>query len=164
MDQTQASAVLAEIQATWPHRKMDDAQMLVWMETLSQVHLEPARAAIRRLRESLDFAPSHKEFLTVAHEERLRLQANRALPAGPRQPCPECGDVTFVELRGGHPPTVRPCSRCLPVEHTRWAEGHFMSGHSCGECADIRSGGVARREALAAVRKRHRVVDLEEAF
>lgn len=70
----------------------------------------------------------------------------RGLPETPHR-CPEClGDTGWVilsrvrESTSGGTPDVSPCRVCNPVQHRRWAEGHFVPGHSCEECTDIRSG------------------------
>lgn len=70
----------------------------------------------------------------------------RGLPEPPHR-CPEClGDSGWVivsrvrEQTSGGTPDTMPCRVCNPVQHRRWADGHFTPGHSCEECNDIRAG------------------------
>lgn len=168
MRSAEAAAVLAEIRATWPNRVIDEAQGLVWMDTLAPVPIDAARAAVKRLRQGLDFAPSHHEFLEAAQIEGRRIAQANALPDGERGPCPECHDDEFVTLGApsfGAVPTVRPCSRCRPVQFVRWGEGHLASGHKCSECTDLRTGSAeTKRETIAKIRARCVAVDLDPVF
>jgi hypothetical protein len=164
----EAQAVLAEIRATWPNREIDEAQGLVWMDTLAPIGIDSARSAVRFLRQTKDFPPSHHEFLVAAQEQGRRLAAENSLGDGEAGPCRECGDDQWVTL--GHPsfgqtPTVRPCSRCMPVQFVRWSEGHLASGHKCSECVDlVRGSAETRREVTSAIRGRAVPVDLDPLF
>lgn len=168
MNKSEAGVVLAEMAATWPNREMDDAQLAVWADTLKGLSIDAARAGLRRLRQSLDFPPSHHELLVAAQEEGRRLAAHRHVGSGESSPCPECNGDEWVMLgtpNFGAVPTVRPCSRCMPVQFVRWSEGHMKSGHKCGECTDIAKGAAeTRRSALTAIRDRCVAVDLDPVF
>lgn len=74
----------------------------------------------------------------------------RGLPEPPHR-CPEClhdsGWVIVSRVReqtSGAAPDLMPCRVCNPVQHRRWTEGHFVPGHSCEECVDIRAGVLGR--------------------
>lgn len=168
MTPAEAAQILTELAATWPQRALDDAQVAVWCDTLKGVSIDAGRAGLRRLRESLDFPPSHHEFLVAAQEEGRRLAARNHLAAGEKGPCRECNDDQWVTLGNpgfGAVPTVRPCSRCMPVQFVRWGEGHMAAGHRCAECTDIAKGSSeTRRSTLAAIRARCVAVDLDPVF
>lgn len=167
MNLREAQTLIAEMAATWPQRQLDEAQVAVWCDTLKGVSIDAGRAGLRRLRESLDFPPSHHELLVASQEEARRLAAHRQI-AGEKGPCRECNDDQWVTLGTpafGAVPTVRPCSRCMPVQFVRWGEGHMAAGHRCSECTDIAKGSAeTRRSTLSAIRGRCVAVDLDPVF
>lgn len=168
MNAREAAVVLAEIQATWPQRAIDEAQTVVWLETLATVEsLDLARAARRRLKESLDWPPSHHEFLSAVRDERKATAQRSGVGRSP-EPCRECDGDETVELSGStskHVPIVRPCSRCRPLQYQLWAGGHWMAGHSCSDCHDLRRGSHGERiNAAQRLLADHTPVDLDPVF
>lgn len=73
--------------------------------------------------------------------EALRVEARRRASAsidhdGPRGRvvCGECGGIGMVETDATGQGTFRPCERCRPGPHRRWAGGHHATGHYCADC------------------------------
>ena len=148
MNVDEAAHVLTEMRATWPTLDMDDAIVAVWTSTLAPWRIELARRAVRRLRESTSFMPSHKEF-TEAVRAVARNEATEKAIAGARQTCMECGGDTMVPTSEGRAPgAVRPCSRCRHVQYVRWREGHYASGHLCRDCRTFANGSKTERAEL----------------
>lgn len=133
MNTTQAERLLAEVQATWPQRTLDEPQVLVWNESLAVLDYDIALVAVKRLRSESEWLPSHAKFLAAVEEERKKAYGQRALPR-PTGPCARCDDTGMVLHERSN--AAYPCRDCRPVEFVRWAEGQFMSAHVNGPCAD----------------------------
>lgn len=153
--------VLGELDAALPSgRRADDKQRQAFAQELAVLDFQTAVGTARHLKGRVEWFPSWAEFRRAYDSETARQRALRAAEhAG--ETCPECEGDQWIVL-GRAPMVVRPCSRCLPVAHTRWAEGHLMSGHSCPECVDLRGDPADAKAARAAIRGRHRLVPLSE--
>lgn len=153
--------VISELEAgVPPARRPDSLLREAFTAELQHLDFPLAMGAVRALKTSAEWFPSWAEFRKAYDSEHVRAKAlSAAEHAGDE--CPECEGVRAVVLRW-QPYTVRPCSRCDPIPYQRWAEGHFLPDHSCGECVNLRAGGSAGRDARAAVLDRYRAVPIAE--
>lgn len=86
MSPQECAELIAEMSATWPQREMTKPEQRIWHDELKgrQVHL--ARQAVRDLRTTCDWLPTHNQFI-AAYQSVARREA-LARPALPEAPTP----------------------------------------------------------------------------
>lgn len=149
MNAENIEAVLDLMVATWHVGKPSTAAELdVWRDVLSPLSFIIAEDAVRNvLATESQFFPTVKDFRQAYrdHERRMAQTERQA-----RTRCPECDDnpsaMVTVSPPDTIPPTVRPCSRCAPVQYQLWIAGHRRTDHSCSICKDIRSHNQSVRD------------------
>lgn len=150
MSPDNVTAVLELMLATWQvgGRPSTEAEMDIWRDVLSPLSYVVAEDCVRNvLSTELQFFPTVKDFRAGyrEHEKRMAERERKV-----RRVCPECSNnpscVVDVSPEGALTPTVRPCSRCAPVQYQLWAGGHRQPDHSCSMCKDLRSNNTSVRD------------------
>lgn len=89
------------MQASWRQELTDD-QLLVWADTLADLPFEPARQAVRTLRKTIDYLPTHHQLIDATKRE-ARIGALSTRSADVRPPCSRCDGTgwAWVAVAGG---------------------------------------------------------------
>lgn len=154
MNLEEAKSVVKQLAATW-RTDLNEAEALVWMDTLGDLQPAHARAAVRALSQTADFMPSHAEFLRVYNRQKTiadEQHETQMLGTTGGASC-DC-EGGFTEVEGPGALTLRRCARCNP------APPADNSGHpkncTCLTCsygparaASIRRGGDGYRKSTA---------------
>lgn len=140
MNTQELKPVMARLVGAYPSAQSDEATAVVWSEALRNV---PQHVALRAARDWISdqrWFPTPAEFLARCQELNREQTGMRTTPPDCR-----CDGNKWVEMKHAdgtyyRPTIAMPCEGCNPETHRRWAEGHFVRGHSCQECADIKRG------------------------
>ena len=81
MNRNEAETVLKLLTASF-YRELAEDEVIVWFDTLSTVSYVHGQEAVRQLRETCKFMPSHAEFFEVV--KSLRRRDTAAMQAAPQ--------------------------------------------------------------------------------
>lgn len=112
MDLDQSRNFLREMQASWRQELTDD-QVLVWADTLAPLDFEMARKAVRSLRQTSDWMPTHHQLIdATAKEARYARLALSARSDNERPKCSLCDGTGWAHAGVAGPAYAVLACRC----------------------------------------------------
>lgn len=153
MQSNEKAPVMEYMQAGFPTRGLTRDEVMQWAETLDAVDQDTAMTAIRELRTTEEFLPSHRRFLGACADIERRTASARALPGPPaRGPCGLCGGTGWepATVASGADAVTR--CRCQSAEEPAHPSGcsclgcHYGAGHAAAITAGMDGAGAWRDE------------------
>lgn len=142
MTGAEATALIAEMAATWPQKEITAPETAIWRQTLAPWPVQMARKVVAQLRAESHWLPTHATFTERITELAKRQPGERELPA-PRV-CGMCGNTGWTD----HDPArnvVRRCGCRLGQQSTEHKTGCTCSSchYGFGAVAAYRAGEVS---------------------
>lgn len=135
------AAALRILRAAVPGRnpQIDEETGALWHVAVSTFSGEAVVGAASAWVQAEREFPTLTDFIGATRRAARRIaQADAAANVLAVIKCGECDGSGWVTLDPSGQTTVRPCGRCRPRTALRQMGGHYMPGHDCQECRDLR--------------------------